>query len=882
MKANFFLGGGESLKITVDAVPGEDNCIAIAPDIRFEDGFTVTFYGDDECTDYLGEVNAPNALPAGRNKITDLGSLDGRIDNFKLWEAGKSIEIAGREYSKESTGLTAKLITLLPGYDGLAIGFEAGTRLTGIFGNPNVLAGVLAIGTLLSLYLVEAAPEKYGDKLPAAILSLNAFGLLLVFSMGGTAVFLLSIVVYLIAAGKGRTSALIHMVLTAVPTLVFAFVAFPCFNREGALAAVPLLAMAGNAVAVCLLERMVFGRLAAALEAHKRAAAGFFAAVCVLVLAYAAAALTVTAPFTFGGEDLRRSAYPAPGTHTLTVETNAPVQVTVISQNMSQVMMHTETVLYTGEAAGAQFTVPEDSKVVYFTFSAGPGTVISSALLDSGESIPLRYPLLPGFIANRLQGLWANQNAIQRTVFFEDGMKLFAQSPVIGNGLGSFENAIKGIQSFYYETKYVHNHYIQVLLDTGVVGLLAYLAIFACALWSLWRHRRDRKEEAPFGAIYPALWGGVVMILGHSAVEVTMSNSPSLLYAMIILALISLCYGGPLPQRVQQGALPVLRWGSCVLSGVFALLLVGNLAARAIATQPVSQTSTFLSNLELASSLDAFEHNDYKLSYVITAASEGNAQALQNANRYAEGLAEENSNSIPPVLVSYYLSTQQYEQAVSVAKKGLAYTASDSAVWNQILDQFRQALTPDLQAGTSTPLADAQNGALLCAGLGEIYDALRAHNAQSMEEIALSTENQAFFGQMRQIEAAQGDIAVVLPVLSGTLFHSAYAADTNSDGVPDQVSGLSGAAWVDGTVQMEVGGVVTITLPASAQTLELSIRCQAPGDVTAALDGTALAPAEDGETGKAVFSLAASGADSQIQITTTSSQALEEIAVELP
>ena len=115
MKANSFLGGGESLKITVDAVPGEDNCIAIAPDIRFEDGFTVTFYGDDECTDYLGEVNAPNALPAGRNKITDLGPLDGRIDNWKLWEAGKSIEIAGLEYSKESTGLTAKLLSAVSG-----------------------------------------------------------------------------------------------------------------------------------------------------------------------------------------------------------------------------------------------------------------------------------------------------------------------------------------------------------------------------------------------------------------------------------------------------------------------------------------------------------------------------------------------------------------------------------------------------------------------------------------------------------------------------------------------------------------------------------------------------------------------------------------------
>lgn len=814
-----------------------------------------------------------------------LHRTQGAVYRIALIVAGCSALYTVLSVEAASTGLTAKLVGLLPGYNGLGIGFEAGTRLTGIFGNPNVLAGVLAIGTLLSLYLVEGAPETQRDKLPAALLSLNAFGLLLVFSMGGTAMFLLSIVVYLIAAGKGRTASLIHMVLAAVPTLVFAFVAFPCFNREGVLVVVPLLAMVGNVAVVCLLERFVFGRLAAILEPHKRAAVGFFAAICVLVVAYAAAALTITSSFTFGADGLRRSAYPAPGEHTLTVEATAPVQVTVVTQNMSQVMMHTESVLYKGEANGAQFTVPEDSKVVYFNFSAEPGTEISQASLDSGESIPLRYPLLPGFIANRLQGLWANQNAIQRTVFFEDGMALFAKSPVVGNGMGSFENAIKGIQSFYYETKYVHNNYIQVLLDTGVIGLLAYLAVFVCAIWSLWRHRKDRQEDAPFGTIYPALWAGVVMVLGHSAVEVTMSNSPSLLYALIILALISLCYGSPLPSVVQKGALPALRWGSCALSGIFVLLLGGNLVARSIASQPVSQTSTFLSNLELAASLDAFEHNDYKLSYVITASSDGTAQELQNANQYAAELAEVNSNSIPPVLVSYYLSSQQYEQAVSVAKTGLAYTASDSAAWNQILDLFRQTLTTNLQEGGNSPLADESQSSLLCSGMQEIYNALCTHNANSMENIALSTANTVFLGQMRQISDVQGDMTAVISVLSGTLFHSQFAADTDNNGVPDQISGLSGATWEGQTVKMEADGMFTITLPVTNQSLELSIQCQNPGDVTATLDGAPLVQEEGAEAGIARFALVTSppaeGGDCKLRISSASAQTLEEITVQL-
>ena len=87
----------------------------------------------------------------------------------------------------------------------------------------------------------------------------------------------------------------------------------------------------------------------------------------------------------------------------------------------------------------------------------------------------MKYTLLPGFIANRLQGLRANQNAIQRTVFFRDGMRMFAQSPLVGSGVGSFETGVTGVQDFYYETKYIHNHYIQILLEDGILGFVPFL-----------------------------------------------------------------------------------------------------------------------------------------------------------------------------------------------------------------------------------------------------------------------------------------------------------------------------------------------------------------------------------------------------------------------
>src|SRR5699024_4456294 len=124
--------------------------------------------------------------------------------------------------------------------------------------------------------------------------------------------------------------------------------------------------------------------------------------------------------------------YPDAGTYTLDVTADTPLTVMIESQNQQDTMMHTSTVLYNGDADGAAFTVPEDSLVVYFNFTAPEGGTVEAVTYQgdggSGE-LKLGYKLLPGFMANRLQGLFANQNAIQRTVFFEDGIKLFLRSP---------------------------------------------------------------------------------------------------------------------------------------------------------------------------------------------------------------------------------------------------------------------------------------------------------------------------------------------------------------------------------------------------------------------------------------------------------------------
>lgn len=111
--------------ITVPVTPGVDNFIALAPGVSLPDGFVITLYGSEiGDADYEGEVSSAGAInftdDNSRNNMLNLGTIDGWIDNYKLWQAGKPITIAGVEYTKESTGLEGILISAKDADVGLA------------------------------------------------------------------------------------------------------------------------------------------------------------------------------------------------------------------------------------------------------------------------------------------------------------------------------------------------------------------------------------------------------------------------------------------------------------------------------------------------------------------------------------------------------------------------------------------------------------------------------------------------------------------------------------------------------------------------------------------------------------------------------------------
>ena len=633
-----------------------------------------------------------------------------------------------------STPVLTFLSWFTPDYAGQC-GVETGVRILGLFFEANVFAGCIGLGVLLSLGLAASAPEGWLRQVHIVCLFINSLAFVLAFSMGAVLAIALAFIAYLLLERKeNRAALLILMIETLVVTLVSAAViSRTSLTPWTGFRPMPLLCVVVGAAMLCGLHRILGSRAAAWTNTHNRALLRLFAGLIAVLVVFAVAAYHLTGGITLQeGTTLRRSAYPAPGSYTLVseTETNDTFYVRIETQNLQDTMMHTSTVVYEGALSEAAFSVPEDSLVTYFYFQTEQTGQLESVKYigetDSG-SVPLGYKLLPSFIANRLQGLFANQNAIQRLVFAWDGLKMVPRSPLIGLGLGAYENALAGVQSFRYATMYPHNHYVQALVETGSIGLLLFVGLFVVSGICVWRGRRG-PEAHP---LIPALGAALVFMAGHGAVEVVFSACSYLPLAYGVFALINLCCGDALPtlrlrKKVQVGTLV----GLTVLLVTFGVLLGCNIMARNLAFR----TDADLSDLTRAASLDRFERADYMLNYIVqTMGGDIDEETRRQAGKYAEQLAKLDSNSIPIYLAEYYLNMGQTERGLEMAEKYVRYVASDPHAWEQtfqLLEEYAQD-TEDYRAAVL-----------------HLAELLEAWNRENMGEIVLDEDCAAFIARM--------------------------------------------------------------------------------------------------------------------------------------
>jgi len=144
--------------------------------------------------------------------------------------------------------------------------------------------------------------------------------------------------------------------------------------------------------------------------------------------------------------------------------------------------------------------------------------------------------ILPAQLVERLSGIsFGAETAKERFVFYKDALDIAKRSPIFGLGGGAWQDLYGMSQSYYYNSSQAHSFIMQVLVETGILGLLAWIftlvMFYIKAVKLLISKAADRKILA--GTV-----AGATVLIAHSTIDFDLSISALCIILWAILAVI--------------------------------------------------------------------------------------------------------------------------------------------------------------------------------------------------------------------------------------------------------------------------------------------------------------------------------------------------------
>ncbi len=106
--------------------------------------------------------------------------------------------------------------------------------------------------------------------------------------------------------------------------------------------------------------------------------------------------------------------------------------------------------------------------------------------------------------------------------------EVFFEHPIFGHGGGAWEASYKSFQSYDYNTTQVHSSWIQILVETGIVGFLSFVGLWIMLIvYGLknWRKGTDEQKLLQTAIVVSALALG-----GHAVIDFDFSLSCVMLF----------------------------------------------------------------------------------------------------------------------------------------------------------------------------------------------------------------------------------------------------------------------------------------------------------------------------------------------------------------
>ena len=281
------------------------------------------------------------------------------------------------------------------------------------------------------------------------------------------------------------------------------------------------------------------------------------------------------------------------------------------------------------------------------------------------------FKYLPEQLGNRLLNInFQTENAQLRGYFLKDGIKIFKDYFLIGAGGGGWQNLYRKYQSFTYNSTEAHNFYLQVMIETGILGIVVLLLFCLIVLNKMYISIFKLKELSDL-SLYLAL----LMIIGHAFFDFDLSLSAFAFLFWSIVGIVSASMKG------MNGGIPKSNYIrlAALLFGLVALfysssIYFGMNDGKKAANLIKKDINRSVSLYETAMKSDRYNVN-YYLDYIQVLSSlyinDHNPDRLAKINSSIEKIMSLETYNLQhsQVVIKVLVGLGQIDKAITVANK---------------------------------------------------------------------------------------------------------------------------------------------------------------------------------------------------------------------
>lgn len=291
------------------------------------------------------------------------------------------------------------------------------------------------------------------------------------------------------------------------------------------------------------------------------------------------------------------------------------------------------------------------------------------------------------------------RNATERMYFFQDAMKMFKERPILGWGGGGWQEAYRAYQSYLYNSNQVHGHYFQIMVEAGILGLLAILGIWVSFLYIAHRLYHGAKENPSTRFLVWTITIAAVSIGLHAVIDFDLSLSALALVLWTMFGFIrgiGIYYSTKTEEKKSKTYVPP---NYAILVGISAasIIIILFTGALAAADSYARQAGKYLQkqNFDQGISLlqKAVAYNPMNPEYHSSDRTYSLARVYQLQGKFDEGITEAqkavelgkyNASRYADLASLYFNGKKNNQEAVNFAEKALSL-APFQIQWYELL-----------------------------------------------------------------------------------------------------------------------------------------------------------------------------------------------------